>query len=175
MNEKHSYLGKNISIIFKRLDRDFLIYTVKVVLGTIIASLFMRYIMEYINFTDVPMIPFFACIGVLVGMEPDRTRAISNVITRNVGTIVAGVTGGFVASFTENIVAISLGIIPYMVFLALINHRKSIVPGGIFYFAIAYLTTFDNAWMYALNRTIGTVLGTLIGLAINFLIFPPKK
>ncbi|RVU54977.1 FUSC family protein [Anaerosphaera multitolerans] len=159
----------------KRIDLDFIIYIVKVVFGTILASLFMRHVMELVNVTEVPMIPFFACIGVLVGMEPNKTQAISNVINRNVGTIVAGLTGGIVASFTEDIFLISLGLIPYLIFVALLDFKKSIVPGGIFYFAITYLTTLDNAWMYALNRTIGTVLGTLMGLAINFLIFPPKE
>lgn len=163
-----------INIAIKRLDRDFFIYTFKVVLGTIFASFFMRYIMEKINFTDFPMIPFFACIGVLVGMEPHPVKAISNVIIRNIGTIVAGLIGGIIASFTENIIFISLGFIPFLIILALVDRKESIVPGGIFYFAISYLTTLDNAWMYALNRTIGTILGTIIGLIINFYIFPPK-
>lgn len=158
--------------VLKRLDKQFWIYAMKVVLGTIVASFFMRYVMELVNVTDVPMIPFFACIGVLVGMEPNRARAIKNVVVRNVGTIVAGVIGGIVASFTESIVLICLGIVPCLVVYVLLNRKQSIVPGGIFYFAIAYLTTLENAWMYALNRTLGTVIGTLIGLAINFLILP---
>ena len=159
----------------RKTDKDFLIYIGKVVLGTILASLFMRYIMERVNFTDFPMIPFFACIGVLVAMEPDLDQSVKNVVIRNIGTVVAGIIGGIVASFTENIVLISLGLIPYLLFLNWIDRRKSIVPGGIFYFAITYLTTMENAWMYALNRTLGTIIGTLIGLAVNFLIFPPKK
>lgn len=161
--------------VAQRLDRSFFIYIAKLVLGTVLASLFMRYVMEHINITDYPMIPFFACIGVLVGMEPDASRAIRNVINRNVGTIVAGVVGGIVASVTDNILLVSLGVIPYLLVVALLDRKESIVPGGIFYFAIVYLTTFDNAWMYALNRTLGTVIGTLIGLAINFFILPPNE
>lgn len=55
-----------------------------------------------------------------------------------------GVIGGIVASFTESIVLICLEIVPCLVVYVLLNRKQSIVPGGIFYFAIAYLTTLET-------------------------------
>ena len=56
-----------------------------------------------------------------------------------------------------------------------LNKKESNVPGAIVYLAVAYLNTMDQAWVYGLNRILGTLIGTGIGLLVNFTICPPKK
>lgn len=140
---------------------------VKTVIATAIAAALMQYVIK-IN-------PFFACIGAVVAMEFSIESSLKAALIRNVGTITGGVVGILVASFTENILLISLGIIPMIWISKAMNKKESIVPGAIVYFAVAYLNTMDQAWVYGVKRIIGTMVGTLVGLAVNFLIFPPEK
>ncbi|MFV0412530.1 MAG: hypothetical protein ACK5L3_04560, partial [Oscillospiraceae bacterium] len=76
--------------------------------------------------------------------------------------------------FTENSLLLSLGLIPLIVVNNKVGRKESIVPGAIVYFAVAYLNTMSQAWHYGLSRIFGTFVGTLVGIGVNMLIFPPK-
>lgn len=117
--------------------------------------------------------PFFACIGAVVAMERTVSMSVKAAVIRNVGTITGGLIGIAVGSFTENIFLMALGLIPFIWINNLIGKKESIVPGAIVYFAVFYLNNMDSAWIYGLTRIMGTLIGTLIALAVNVLIFPP--
>lgn len=140
--------------------------TIKTVIAALLTALFMRYVMH--------QTPFFACIGAVVAMERTFTSSIQAAIIRNVGTLTGGLVGIAVASFTESALLFSLGLIPLIVINNTVGRKESIVPGAIVYFAVCYLNTMDQAWIYGLTRILGTFIGTLIGIAVNMLIFPPK-
>jgi len=70
---------------------------------------------------------------------------------------------------------LSLGIMPLIWLSCVLKKPDCIVPGAIVYFAVAYLNTMDQSWEYAVTRFLGTLLGTAVALAVNFLIFPPKN
>lgn len=140
--------------------------TIKTVIAALLTALFMRYVMH--------QTPFFACIGAVVAMERTFTSSIQAAIIRNVGTLTGGLVGIAVASFTESALLFSLGLIPLIVINNTVGRKESIVPGAIVYFAVCYLNTMDQAWVYGLTRILGTFIGTLIGIAVNMLIFPPK-
>lgn len=140
--------------------------TIKTVIGVALSALFVRYVMG--------QTPFFACIGAVVAMERTLSSSVRAGIVRNVGTMVGGLMGIAICSFTQNILLVSLGLIPLIAINSLLGKRESIVPGAIVYFAVAYLNTSDTAWIYGLNRILGTLVGTLIALAVNALVFPPR-
>ncbi len=141
------------------------------VIKTVIAVALSAALMQYV----LKMNPFFACIGAVVAMDYSIANSLKSAIVRNVGTVTGGVVGILIASFTENIIFISLGVIPLILLNNLLKKKESIIPGMIVYFAVAYLNTMDQAWVYGVRRILGTLIGTLIGLAVNVLLFPPKK
>lgn len=140
--------------------------TFKTMVAVILSSLFMRYVLN--------QNPFFACIGAVVATERTMTSSLKAAVIRNVGTLTGGVIGIIVASFTENIFIMALGLVPFIWINNQIHIKDSIVPGAIVYFAVFYLNTMETAWSYGLIRIMGTFIGTIIALAVNALIFPPK-
>ena len=140
--------------------------TLKTVLAVFLSAAFMQYVMGET--------PFFACIGAVVAMESSLQRSLHAAAVRNIGTITGGLIGIAVASFTDSLLLTSLGLIPVIITDTLLGRRECVVPGAIVYFAVAYLNTMDQAWIYGLRRILGTLIGTLIAIAINALLFPPK-
>lgn len=118
--------------------------------------------------------PFFACIGAVVAIEKTMSKSVKVAIIRNVGTITGGLLGIAICTFTENIFLMALGLIPFIWINNTIGKKESIVPGAIVYFAVFFLNSKDSAWIYGLTRIMGTLIGTLIALAVNVLIFPPE-
>ena len=140
--------------------------TLKTVIAVVLSSLFMKYVLG--------QNPFFACIGAVVAMEKTLALSIRAAITRNIGTIVGGLIGIAIGSFTENVFLMALGLIPFIWISNIIGRRESIVPGAIVYFAVFYLNSMDQAWSYGLTRIAGTLVGSMISIAVNLLIFPQK-
>lgn len=140
--------------------------TLKTVIAVVVTSLFMKYVLG--------QNPFFACIGAIVALERTIETSIKAAVARNIGTITGGLIGMAIGSLTDNILIMSLGLIPFIWLHNLIGRTESIVPGAIVYFAVFYLNSTQDAWSYGLIRIGGTLIGTIIALAINALIFPPK-
>lgn len=141
--------------------------TIKTVIAVFLSALFMQHVLH--------QTPFFACIGAVVAMESSVHSSLRAALIRNLGTVIGGAVGIAIASFTESPLLISLGMIPLILLSNLLNRKESIVPGAIVYFAVAYLNTMDQAWVYGLRRILGTFIGTLIGLGVNLLLFRPKQ
>lgn len=141
--------------------------TVKTVLSVIISSVFVKYVLGH-N-------PFFACIGAVVAMEKTLSLSIRAAIIRNVGTIIGGLIGIAISTFTHNTILMALGLIPFIWVSNLIGKQESIVPGAIVYFAVFWLNTSEQAWAYGLTRILGTLIGSLISIAINACVFPQKS
>lgn len=139
---------------------------IKTVVAVYLAALFMHYVLR--------QPPFFACIGAVVAMESSIANSLKAALSRNLGTVIGGVVGIVVASYTENMLLISLGLIPLIVISTRLGRHETIVPGAIVYFATCYLNTMDRALVYGVTRILGTFIGSLIGLGVNILLFPPK-
>lgn len=141
--------------------------TFKTVLAVFLAAVLMKYVFH--------QTPFFACIGAVVAMEKTLSQSLRTSITRNIGTLTGGLVGILVSSLTQNLLLISLGLIP-MIYIDNCLHRKeSIVIGSIVYFAVIYLHMSGGALEYGLTRILYTFIGTLLGLAVNMLICPPPR
>lgn len=140
--------------------------TIKTVIAVTLSALFMHHILH--------QTPFFACIGAVVAVERTLASSLQASAIRNVGTLTGGLIGIAVASFTENIFLLSLGLIPLIFINNTVGKKDSIVPGAIVYFAVAYLNTMEQAWSYGLTRIFGTFIGTIIGILVNIAICCPK-
>lgn len=140
--------------------------TIKTVIAVFLSALVLKYVLH--------QKPFFACIGAIVAMERNISDSLTAAIARNIGTLIGGLVGILIASFTESLLLFSLGLIPLIVISNRLHKQETIVPGAIVYFAVCYLNTMDYAWVYGLNRILGTFVGSLIGLGVNLLLFPPK-
>lgn len=140
--------------------------TLKTVLAVMIAALFMKYALHQAM--------FFACLGAVVAMERTIYASLRAVLIRNVGTLTGGLMGILIASFTDNIILISLGLIPVIIIQNVLHRKESIVPSAIVYLAITYLNTSEIVWVYGISRILGTFIGTMIGLLVNTLILPPQ-
>lgn len=141
--------------------------TVKTVISVIVSSVLAKYVLG--------LNPFFACIGAVVAMEKNLALSLRAAAIRNIGTIVGGLIGIAVSSFTENVFIMALGLIPLIWTSNNIGQRESIVPGAIVYFAVFWLNTMDQAWHYGLTRILGTLVGSLVSIAVNVLVFPQRS
>ncbi len=141
--------------------------TLKTVISVALSAMLMKYVFHQSM--------FFACIGAVVAVEKTVSSSLRAALIRNIGTLVGGLVGIIIGSFTENILIISLGLIPIIYIHNVTEKRESIIPASIVYFAVTYLNTMENAWVYGLTRIFGTFMGTLVGLAVNFLIFRPPS
>lgn len=140
--------------------------TIKTVIAVLITVILMFYIFK--------TTPFFACIGAVVAIERSRSRSINAIIIRNVGTLIGGLVGVLFTRIWDNPVFLAMGILPYIYISNLTGKKDSIVPGAIVYFAVVFMNTVDTAAGYGFKRITETFIGTLIGLLVNFLIFPPR-
>lgn len=141
--------------------------TSKTVLAAFLAAILMRYVFH--------QTPFFACIGAVVAVDKTITQSLRASITRNIGTLTGGLVGILVSSLTHNLILISLGLIPMIYIDNRLKKQESIVIGAIVYFAVVYLNTSGGALVYGITRILCTFAGTLVGLAVNMLICPPKQ
>lgn len=141
--------------------------TIKTVIAALIAAVLMKYVFH--------QTPFFACIGAVVAVERTILQSLRASIIRNVGTITGGVMGILVSAVTDNLLLISLGLIPMICIENFLKKQESIVVGAIVYFAVVYLNMSGGSLEYGFTRILCTLIGSFVGLAVNMLICPPKK
>jgi len=156
-----------INILLKNIESYVGLRIIKSVIAVMLTALIMRNLFQET--------PFFACIGAVVAVERTIPSSLRASLVRNTGTIVGGLVGIAISSFTENIPLLSLGLIPIFLINNKLGKQESNIPGAIVFFAVSYLNTMEQAWIYGTHRIFGTLLGTAVGLAVNFLIFPPKE
>jgi len=141
--------------------------TIKTALAVILSALFTVFVLKDI--------PFFACIGAVVAMEKTIEESRRAAFIRNLGTLGGGIIGMIFSQISSNSIFLGLGVIPIIVLKNILNKQETIVPACIVYFAVVYLNTSETATSYGLRRIIETFIGTLIAIAINYLIFRPEK
>jgi uncharacterized membrane protein YgaE (UPF0421/DUF939 family) len=145
--------------------------SIKTALAVILAASVAKYILK-----DTP---FFACIGAVVAMESSIARSVKAAIIRNVGTFAGGAMGiltgmVFQSAVSEHTVLLGLGVIPLIFIINLTKRPESIVSGCVTFFAAVFLNGPGNIWDYGTTRILGTFMGTVVALAVNWLVFPPK-
>ncbi|MGL4382750.1 MAG: FUSC family protein [Bacilli bacterium] len=118
--------------------------------------------------------PFFGCIGALVSMGNSYETSIKAFIDRNSGTLIGGAIGIVLASITSNEYLLSLGVMLVILVLKKFKLYDAIVPGLIVFCAVVYLNDNSEAINYGIRRISQTLVGSIVGLIINFTIKSPK-
>ncbi|MGL6174711.1 MAG: FUSC family protein [Cellulosilyticaceae bacterium] len=128
--------------------------------------------------------PFFACIATIFVIQGDKDGSINNAKNRVWGTAYGAII--------SNIVLFALSFLPYNAYVQTIvtclsiflliqvaTHFKkpmAIFPGCIVLCAILCTTTnIQTPIIYGIKRTIHTLYGALIGLAVNLYVCPYDK
>lgn len=139
----------------------------------------------------LPNEPFFACLTSVFCIQDTVNNSIMMAKNRGIGTMFGGSVGILVmfafkfliqnidSEFFKKLIiyiTIAIGII----IIIHCNHALLKMPGAINISCIAFLAVttthaFTDPIFYAVNRTIETLLGILIGLVVNITIHPPKN
>lgn len=120
--------------------------------------------------------PFFASIAAILAMKASVSESLSLGKNRMLGTIFGGIVALLFTYFVPiNTITISLGIIIIIYTCNLLGWRKSIELATMVFLSIIINYAEGSRLAYALNRTLATLVGLVIGTLINYLIVPPKS
>lgn len=126
--------------------------------------------------------PFYSAIASVICMQGTVENSVKSGINRLIGTLLGGVTGVILLSFTryfnfEVIIPLitGLGIIFVIYTCNLIKKPASCTISCIVLIAIMIAPETSNPLFYASRRTIETALGILVAVLVNKYINPPEK
>lgn len=129
--------------------------------------------------------PIYACVAAVICTKDTFQNSFDISKDRVVGTLIGGVTGAVFLKinalfdfFLSLEVIASLGIIIVIYLCNLINEKGSVSLSCVVYLLI--LVNFKNSessapYLYALDRTVDTVIGIAISLIVNRYFFPLKE
>lgn len=142
-----------------------------------IAILICLIIYDYIGREGAP----FAVIAILVCMQDSVEKSIREGFNRVIGTVMGASFGIIfiyldIARFPSYIylTLCALGIVLYIYVCNLIKIKNSIIIGCVVYIMIIVGPNEYSPILYSINRTIDTILGIIIAVVINRLLFKPK-
>lgn len=115
---------------------------------------------------------FFAVIAAIIAIQPTLSESLNKGYIRVLGTVIGAIVGIIFSFFVHgNPIIIGLGIIVIIVICNKFHWQESIVLAGVVFISITLST--DKTIVYAVERTLSTILGIVIAVAINYLIYPP--
>lgn len=119
--------------------------------------------------------PFFAAVAAVISMENTVANSFESGKSRVLGTLIGGVVGAvFVLLGPENAFLCGLGTIIIIYLCSVMQWANSIAIGTIVFLSIMLNLGGQSPWLYSLSRVEDTMLGILVALAVNYLIFPYK-
>lgn len=138
-------------------------------LKTAIAVLLSLLIGKYVTRDD----SFFIVVAAMLSMESSVVNSLEVGKNRVLGTVLGALLGMAFASWKPGSFALtSLGIVLLIYFLNLMKWNKSIIIASFVFLGIMMDGSGDSVFLYSLNRTVDTLIGLGVGLAVNYLIFP---
>lgn len=120
--------------------------------------------------------PFYAAIATIISMENSITNSFMAGKQRMMGTLVGAIVGSSVAFIDPgNAYLCALGVILVIYICNLLNWNKSVSIGCIVFLAIMLnLKDGESPFFYGFNRLTDTLIGIVIAVIVNYLVFPPK-
>jgi len=123
----------------------------------------------------------FALMAIVICMQDSVEKTVSEGVSRVIGTIIGATFGTiFLVLGVPNLppalyfLLIGLTTITFIHLCYVQNLKKSITIGSFVFFVILYGASGEAPFIYSLNRTIDTLLGIFLAVAINSLLFKPK-
>ena len=119
--------------------------------------------------------PFFAAVASIVAMQSSVEGSFKAGKNRMLGTFVGAVVGYVFALIAPgNVFLCAIGIIMVIYICNILNWKDAISIGGIVFLAIMLNLNGGSPLYYSLYRILDTFIGTVVALAVNRFVAPPK-
>ncbi|WP_426348938.1 FUSC family protein [Alloiococcus sp. CFN-8] len=119
--------------------------------------------------------PFYPCIAAVISMESTVINSYKAGVNRMQGTFIGAIIGLVFSSIRKgNPFLISLGTIIIIAFCNRFKLKKSIVISNTVFIAIMINLTSKSPLEYSFFRLLDTLLGIVISVLVNYLVFAPK-
>ncbi|MBF7096179.1 FUSC family protein [Alkalibacter mobilis] len=116
---------------------------------------------------------FFIVVAAMLSMESSVMNSVEIGKNRIMGTILGATLGMGLAYLSPgSLVLTSLGIIVIIYVSNLLKWNKAIIIAAFVFLGIMLDMSGEEVFWYSVNRTIDTLIGIGVGLAVNFFIFP---
>lgn len=119
--------------------------------------------------------PFFAAIAAIFSMENSISNSFKAAVNRLLGTLV-GASIGLIFVFIRpgDAILSGLGTMLLIFICNIFKWDKAIAIAGIVFASIMLTPNLKNPISYSIIRVIETLIGIVIALLVNSLIFPPS-
>ena len=120
---------------------------------------------------------FFAGLGSLRSMRESLILSLSTLLEQTIATALAFIISLLAAIiFGISPISITIALLALFLIIKLFNFNDSYLPAGITLIAVMCLSTsVEGIYDSAIMRFVAIVLGTIISLLVNSLLFRPKK
>ena len=126
--------------------------------------------------------PIFACIASIIVMQSTVESSLKLGTSRIKGTVIGGVFGlaflyldTLVLERSLNILFVIVGIVVIICFFNVINSPESTAIGLVTFLIIMITTSYDDPFLYAVNRIIDTAIGVVVSVGVNFALGKPGR
>ncbi len=119
--------------------------------------------------------PFYPCIAAVISMESTVINSYKAGVNRMQGTIIGAILGLIFSTIRKgNPFLISLGTIIIITFCNKFKLKKAIVISNTVFIAIMINLSAKTPLEYSFFRLLDTLLGIVISVLVNYLLFAPK-
>ncbi|MCF8134393.1 MAG: FUSC family protein, partial [Synechococcus lacustris] len=126
--------------------------------------------------TDQVSFIWYPLLAVVMCMDETETRVIAASRGRMLGTVAAGVVGFVVHTVLQGWVALTVSLLILVPILRWCRWQAGLATSVIMLsmlFLVAEYSSLD--WLYILNRTIDTLIGVLVAIAVSNLLWPINR
>ena len=126
--------------------------------------------------TDQVSFIWYPLLAVVMCMDETETRVIAASRGRMLGTVAAGVVGFVVHTVLQGWVALTVSLLILVPILRWFRWQAGLATSVIMLsmlFLVAEYSSLD--WLYILNRTIDTLIGVLVAIAVSNLLWPINR
>ncbi|WP_341886501.1 FUSC family protein [Synechococcus sp. UW140] len=126
--------------------------------------------------TDQVSFIWYPLLAVVMCMDETETRVIAASRGRMLGTVAAGVVGFVMHTVLQGWVALTVSLLILVPILRWCRWQAGLATGVVLLsmlFLVAEYSSLD--WLYILNRTIDTLIGVLVAIAVSNLLWPINR
>lgn len=120
--------------------------------------------------------PFFAAIAAVIALQASVSESLTMSKNRMLGTILGGIIALLFTYFVpSNILTIAIGIIIIIHICNILGWQKAIQLATMVFLSILMNYEEGSRLGYALDRTLATLVGLVVGTVFNYLVVPPAS
>lgn len=120
--------------------------------------------------------PFFTAIAVIFSMENSIASSYKAGLNRLLGTLVGAFVGVIFVSIQPGSAVLSgIGMLVLIFICNVFKWDRAVSIAGVVFMSIMLNLNNKNPLQYSFNRVLDTLIGIMIAVAVNYLIFPPNN